>query len=185
MKQKGLVPQQVYIRKEHKETLALLEQALRLPVLPPDILAMENEAMSQQWTTKALYDAINATEFPHKEHVTLTLEDGTDPSISLELGTFGDMHVHMAASGEQVFVSTVLCHASQVSDRAGFNDACLRLNPMNPLSNLGITSMGGEDIYIIFGELSSRSPLSNIIEEIMVLAHNTIRAAHELQSFIH
>ncbi|RDD81871.1 DUF2170 family protein [Dyella tabacisoli] len=147
---------------------------------------MENEAMSQQWTTKALYDAINATEeFPHREHLTLTLEHGTDPSISLELASYGDLHVHLAASGEQVFVSTVLCHADQVDDRAGFNDACLRLNPHNPLSNIGITTVGDEDVYTIFGELSSRSPLSNIIEEILVLAHNTIRAAHELKSFIH
>jgi uncharacterized protein YjfI (DUF2170 family) len=185
MRLKGLVPKQVYIRKEHTQALAQIELSLRLTAIPPYILAMENEAMSQQWTTQALYDAINATDFPHKEQVTLVLENGTDSSIRLELANFGDMQMHLAASGEQVFVSSALCHADQIADRAGFNDACMRLNPLSPLSNLGITTMSGEDVYIVFGELSSRSPLNNIIEEIIVLAHNTLQAAHELKSFIH
>jgi uncharacterized protein YjfI (DUF2170 family) len=71
-----------------------------------------------------------------------------------------------------------------VHDRAAFNDACLRLNPLNPLSNLGLQSFDGEDVYVVFGELSTRSPLANIVEEIDVLARNTLQAAEALRPYI-
>jgi len=37
---------------------------------------------------------------------------------------------------------------------------------------------------MVFGEMSTRSPIANIVEEIGMLADNTLQAAHALQSFI-
>lgn len=115
--------------------------------------------------------------------ITVQLVDSTDPAINVTMHEYGDMQVVIAASGSQIFVSTVLVDASQVNDRAGFNDACMRINPINPLSNLGLTNIDGRDIYIVFGELSAASCADDIDEELQALAINTIDAAESLKSY--
>lgn len=133
--------------------------------------------MNNPWTTQSLHDALTGAP-PHDiAGIGFELVGGVEPSISIVMREHGDLAIQMAVSGEQIFVSAPLCLGSEVKDRAAFNDACLRLNPLNPLSNLGLQSIDGEDLYIVFGELSSRSSLATVIEEIQVLADNTIQAA--------
>ncbi|MEO6343160.1 MAG: YjfI family protein [Dokdonella sp.] len=185
MREKGLVPRQVFIRPHHREILATLELALRELVLPDRYRQLEAySAMSQPWTTSALHEALAEHVLRERLSFVLKLERGADPTIAITLPEHGDLVIHLMASGEQLFASTPLCMGSQVDDRAAFNDACLRLNPLNPLSNLGLQQMDGEDIYVVFGELSTRSPLANIVEEIDVLARNTLQAAEALRPYI-
>jgi len=185
MRQKGLVPRQVFIRPQHREILATLELALREPVLPSHYRHLEAySAMTQPWTTASLHEALSEHIERERLPIRLSLERGMDPTLAIELPEHGDLQVHLVASGEQLFVSTPLCLGSNVSDRAAFNDACLRLNPINPLSNIGLQQLDGEDVYMMFGELSTRSPLANIVEEIDVLARNTLDAAEALHSYI-
>ncbi|MEO6688150.1 MAG: YjfI family protein [Dokdonella sp.] len=185
MREKGLVPRQVFIRPHHREILATLELALRELVLPDRYRQLEAySAMSQPWTTTALHEALAEHVLRERLSFVLNLERGADPTIAITLPEHGDLVIHLMASGEQLFASTPLCMGSQVDDRAAFNDACLRLNPLNPLSNLGLQQMDGEDIYVVFGELSTRSPLANIVEEIDVLARNTLQAVEALRPFI-
>ena len=184
MREKGLVARQVFIRPHHREILATLELALREPVLPDRYRALEAySAMTQPWTTTALHEALAEHVLREKLPFVLTLERGSDPTIAIALPEHGDLVIHLMASGEQLFASTPLCLGSQVKDRAAFNDACLRLNPLNPLSNIGLQHFDGEDVYVVFGELSTRSPLANIVEEIDVLAQNTLHAAEALRSY--
>ena len=136
--------------------------------------------MIPAWTTAALYQELVASELP-AAGVTLELADGAD-TISATMREHGDLVIQLAASGEQIFVSAPLCRGSQVKDRHRFNEACLRLNPLNPLSNIGLVSVGDDDLYVVFGELSARAPLANVIEEIQVLADNTLAAA---EAFAH
>lgn len=185
MREKGLVPRQVFIRPQHREILATFELALREPVLPDRYRHLEAySAMTQAWTTPSLHEALAEHVLREKLSLRLTLEHGADPTIAISLPDYGDLVIHLMASGEQLFVSTPLCLGSQVNDRAAFNDACLRLNPLNPLSNIGLQALDGDDVYIVFGELSTRSPLVNIVEEIDVLAQNTLEAAEALGSYL-
>ncbi|MEO7433300.1 MAG: DUF2170 family protein, partial [Dokdonella sp.] len=159
MRERGLVPRQVFIRPDHREILATLELALREAVLPDRYRHLEAySAMTQAWTTIALHEAL--AEHVEREHLPfeLSLQRGSDPTIAIALPEHGDLIIHLMASGEQLFASTPLCLGSQVADRAAFNDACLRLNPLNPLSNIGLQAFDGEDVYVVFGELSTRSP---------------------------
>lgn len=133
--------------------------------------------MNTPWTTESLYEALRSDKSVDLNGVELSLIGGVDAIVNITMHDHGDLAMHMAVSGEQIFVSSPLCLASQVKDRAAFNEACLRLNPVNPLSNLGLQNIGGEDLYIVFGELSSRSPLPAVVEEIHALADNTIQAA--------
>lgn len=133
-------------------------------------------------STRDLYEQLTR-KYEGDEHVTVQLIDSSDPAIHVTMREYGDMQVVIAASGSQIFVSTVLVDAAQVKDRAGFNDACMRINPINPLSNLGLTTIDGRDTYIVFGELSAASCADDVDEELQALAINTIDAAESLKSF--
>ncbi|WP_022973276.1 YjfI family protein [Xanthomonas maliensis] len=134
-----------------------------------------------QYTTVALHGLL--AERYHDLPIHVELVDGLEPAINLTLGDHGDMQIQVAASGSQIFVSTLLVMGDHVKDRAAFNDACMRLNPLNPLSNLGLVQMDGKDAYIVFGELAASSTLDQIDEEIHTLATNTLDAAESLKPF--
>ena len=185
MREQGLIPQQVYIRKEHKERLSRLERELRLPALPSSLHTMDSHAMSQQWSIESLFRALQESEFGRTGHVSFQIHEGVEPVLLIEMHELGDLPMLLVATGGEVHVSATLCHASQVKDRNAFNDACLRLNTIYPLSNIGITTVDDEDVYIVFGQLSSLAPQPNVIEEIIVLGHNTIQAASELTTHLH
>ena len=185
LRAKGLVARQVFIQPQHREILATLELALREPALPDRYRHLEAySAMTQPWTTTALHESLAEHVARERLNYRLTLERGSDPTIAISLPEHGDLVIHLMASGEQLFASTPLCVGSQVTDRAAFNDACLRLNPLNPLSNIGLQAFDGDDVYVVFGELSTRSPLVNIVEEIDVLARNTLQAAEALRPYL-
>lgn len=96
----------------------------------------------------------------------------------------GDLEVTLVVGEDQIYCSTPLVTADQVRDRAGFNDACMRLNPINPLSNLGLSTVDGQDVYVVFGELSGDSSQAQIIHEIRMLAVNAIDAIETLEPFL-
>lgn len=121
--------------------------------------------------------------YANDRQISLELIDGAEPAINLTMHEFGDMEIQLAASGQQILVSTVLAPAERVKDAAGLNEAALLLNPLNPLSNLGIVEHDGKKEYVVFGELSAASNVDAIDEEIRTLAANTIDAAESLQHF--
>ena len=177
MREKGLVARQVFIRPGYRELLGKLESMLREPSLPPFLRKLESpQPMTTAWNTSQLFHELEQSELT-ASGVSLELVQGVEPAISATMSNHGDLVIQLAVSGDQIFVSAPLCLGSQVRNRHTFNEACLRMNPINPLSNIGLQTFDGEDVYIVFGELSARSPLANVIEEILVLADNTLDAA--------
>lgn len=133
-------------------------------------------------STIEIYQLLN-DRYANDDQISLELIDGAEPAINLTMHEFGDMEIQLAASGQQILVSTVLAPAGRVRDAAGLNEAALLLNPLNPLSNLGIVEHDGKREYVVFGELSAASNVDAIDEEIRTLAANTIDAAESLQQF--
>ena len=105
-------------------------------------------------------------------------------ALQVILTEAGDLEITLVLSEDQIYVSTPLVTGQQVQDRAAFNDACLRLNPINPLSNLGLASVDGEDVYVVFGELSADSTEAQIVLEIRTLGVNAIDAIETLTPFL-
>jgi len=132
--------------------------------------------------TRDLYEQL-ARRYSGSDDVSIELLDSTEPVINVTRHDYGEMQIQIAASGSQIFVSTVLVDAQQVRDRAAFNEACMRINPINPLSNLGLTTVGDRDTYIVFGELSTASGVDEVDEEISVLVTNTLDAVEALKSY--
>ncbi|HST44881.1 MAG TPA: DUF2170 family protein [Luteimonas sp.] len=112
-----------------------------------------------------------------------TLDDA-EIALQVVLADAGDLEVTLVASEHQIYCSTPLVTAAQVRDRAAFNDACLRLNTVNPLSNLGLATIDGEDVYVVFGELSADSSDPQIVEEIRMLGVNAIDAIELLKPYL-
>ena len=111
------------------------------------------------------------------------LEDAAG-ALQVVLAESGDLEITLVVSEDQIYVSTPLVTGAQVQDRAAFNDACLRLNPINPLSNLGLATVDGEDVYVVFGELSADSTEAQIVLEIRTLGVNAIDAIETLKPFL-
>ena len=162
--------------------IAEIDSTMSTPLAQP-MSAASAVAPTAAWTARPLFEALQP--YLTRYGMAAELIDGADPTIHIVVDDDGDMDVTMAVSGDQIFVSVPLVTVGDVADVPGLNDACLRMNPINPLSNLGIVRQAdGEDVYIVFGELSSRSPVLNVLEEIRVLADNALDAAEAIEPFL-
>lgn len=132
------------------------------------------------WTREQLHQIL-ADAFGADRVATL---DDTETTLQVVLADAGDLEVTLVASEHQVYCSTPLVTGAQVRDRAAFNDACMRLNPINPLSNLGLATVDGQDVYVVFGELSADSTAEQIVHEIRTLGVNAIDAIETLQTYL-
>lgn len=134
-------------------------------------------------TTQSIFDALK-DRYAGDKSISLSLTEGDTPVINLQVNSHGDLPVQLVASGQQILVSTPLVGADRVVDRPAFDRACLLLNPVNPLSNLGLTiNEDGSETYVVFGELSASSDIEAIDEEIRTLAENTIDAVDSFSHF--
>ena len=133
-----------------------------------------------RWTTQELCKSL-AAAFGEDNVEEIATADG---ALQVVLPELGDLGVTIALTDRQLFVSTPLVEAAQVRDRAEFNEACMRLNPINPLSNLGLTTINSRDTYIVFGELSPDSSLDQLELEIRTLADNAIDAIEVLKPYL-
>jgi len=132
------------------------------------------------WTTEQLRQRL-AEAFGAANVAVLEDAEG---ALQVVLAEAGDLEITLVVSEDQIYVSTPLVTGAQVQDRAAFNDACLRLNPINPLSNLGLATVDGEDVYVVFGELSADSTEAQIVLEIRTLGVNAIDAIETLKPFL-
>lgn len=132
------------------------------------------------WTTEQLHQRL-AENFGAANVAVLEDAEG---ALQVVLAEAGDLEITLVVSEDQIYVSTPLVTGAQVQDRAAFNDACLRLNPINPLSNLGLATVDGEDVYVVFGELSADSTEAQIVLEIRTLGVNAIDAIETLKPFL-
>lgn len=133
-----------------------------------------------RWTTQELCRTLEAAFGAGNVEEVPTADD----AIQVVLPDCGDLAIMIAITDRQLFVSTPLVEAEQVRDRVDFNDACLRMNPLNPLSNLGLMTINDRDTYIVFGELAPDSSAEQIELEVRTLADNAIDAVEVLKPYL-
>lgn len=183
MRRQGLVSKLVYIRPEHSGLLSRIERALRQPqhaqVLIKDNDKGDSRNMStRKWTTPSLFEALKSSELVYGGQASIELIEGVESAINLTMHEYGDLPIQITASGEQLFCATTMWEASKVKDPAAFNELLLLVNPVNPLSNFGLTQLpDGRKVYVVFGELSTASDLGCVIEEVDMLVRNALEAA--------
>jgi len=180
----GYVKHETWVLPENRSVLKHIEKKLRqpliggAPVLENDMIAGEN------WTIDRLFSALQALDEVTSNEIGLSLIQGAEPSIKLEMHDFGGLPIYIAVVGEQIIVDTVLVDLESINDVARFNDAVLRSREMFPLSSIGIESMpNGQTVYNMFGALSASSNLTNVVTEVKTLVDNVQRATEAFESF--
>lgn len=89
----------------------------------------------------------------------------------------GGLVVSMTASGDQVLASVLLIEEQEVPRTDEFNKAALTLHKAIPLSTFGLTRVGEQNWYELFGSLSVKCGADDLVEEVAVLATNAADAA--------
>ncbi|WP_311970306.1 YjfI family protein [Pseudomonas baltica] len=173
----GLVKREFWVLPENVGALRGIEKALRQPFLGERIKLENHMTENSNWTISSLHKALAELEIVTSGSIKLGLSEGGDSSILLTMTEQGDLPIYIAVSGEQILVDTTLVEVAHVKDIAAFNSLVLRSRDLFPLSSVGVETLGdGTDVYCMFGALSSASALTVIVQEILTLADNVIRA---------
>merc|ERR1711916_63596 len=186
LREQGLVKKEVWILPEHARQLASFEKLLRQPGNPSANLGEQPMSeLPQQWNTTTLYRALNDTQLFTSGAATQEMIDGVDPSIHIVMREYGDLPVFLTVSGDQIVVEAVLWSVHDVKDVAAFNDAVLRTHKYFPLSTISLDHLASSgDYYHMFGALSARSLIENIVLELEVLASNVIQATEAYSDYL-
>ncbi len=196
LREAGLVKKEVWIRPDNAKLLAYAEKKLRETIdtegdafgLITLGLTRGEDSMidtSNTWTTRGLFDSLQAVAPFSNQKASIELIDGADPALHMVMHDYGDLPIFLTVSGEQIIAESALWSTAEVTDIHGLNDAVLRTHKYFPLSTISLDNIGaGQDYYHMFGALSSASILANIVFEIEVLASNVIQAAEAYAEFL-
>lgn len=131
------------------------------------------------WTVRSLKTALSDGA---GEAMTARVVEGADPILLVTLHEHGDLEIFVSVSDQQIAASVLLWPVDEQQDRHAFNEFLLKAQKLVPLSNFGISTVGGRDYYELFGELAPTSSLDDIHTELRVLAENALEAASDLRS---
>jgi len=180
----GYVKHEAWVLPENRSLLKQMEQQLRQPIQAGSFMSENYMSAGNNWTIDRLFTALQALDEVVSQEITLSLVQGSESSIKLEMNESGGLPIYVAVVGEQIIVDTVLVDIDSISDVRGFNDAVLRSRELFPLSSIGIESMpNGQTVYNMFGALSSDSSLTNVVTEIKTLVDNVHRASEAFEHF--
>ena len=138
-----------------------------------------------QWTTKSLLTELLQTESFISKQISVELIDGIDPALHIIMHEYGDLPIFLTVCGEQIIVESMLWSTADVINQNDFNEAILRTHKYFPLSTISLDKqINGDDYYHMFGALSSRSILLNILFEIEMLASNVIKVTEAYSEYL-
>lgn len=189
LREQGLIKKELWVLSEYADELAAIERQMRQPRgESPQAARVGRDRQGEQvmsgmsiessplWTALALHAALVASDGVRDGAISIELIDGAEPGLYLNMHDYGDLPLFMAVVGRQIVVEAMMWPVSQVRDAARFNEELLRTHRLFPLSTLGIETIDGEAVYIMFGALSAASSLPDVMFEIETLADNVIRA---------
>jgi len=148
---------------------------------PPQGSFQMDHVIDTDWSVKSLAQALTETRLLRDGELTARVLEGTEPVLQITMHEFGDLPIFLSVGAEQIVVSALMWPVDEQKDQAAFNVFLLKAQKLVPLSNFGITTVGGRDYYEVFGELSCKTTLQTVIIEVRMLAENAIRAAEELR----
>lgn len=180
----GYVKHEAFVLPENKPLLKEVEKRLRQPLIAGNFKMESYMTAGNTWSTKRLFDALSAVDEDTLGDVQLSLMEGAEQAIKIEMNNYGGLPIFIVVAGEQIIVDTLLVEAEGIVDEPGFKDAVLRSREMFPLSSIGIETMpSGDSAYNMFGALSANSSVTNVVTEILTLAENVQRAVVAFDQF--
>lgn len=156
-------------------------------VRSPTPIAAERHAMDSvietSWTVPAIQAALVDSDLVRPGELTGRVLESADPVLLVTMHEYGDLPIYVSVGGSQIVCSVLLWPVAEQSDTARFNEFLLKAQRVVPLSNFAITTVDGQDIYELMGELSSKTPLQTILIELRTLAENAIDATNLRDTF--
>jgi uncharacterized protein YjfI (DUF2170 family) len=142
----------------------------------------EGQHMSKV-TTDDLMAQLSATEEVTNGEIVITKIDGETPVIQAVVQDVDEFPIMVTVGDDQILAIADLWGADEVLDGKTneLNAVLLRANLPVPLSSFSI--MG--ERYVIFGALSVNSDITEVVEEIISLANNTVDALDFCQEYLH
>ncbi len=135
------------------------------------------------WTVPTIKAALETSELVREGELTLRIVEGAEPVLMAQMNEYGDLPIFLSVGGAQIVCSVVLWPVSEQKDRHAFNEFLLKAQPIVPLSNFAITTVNGEEVYELMGELSCKTTLQTILIELRTLAENAIDATELRDTF--
>ncbi|PAX07035.1 YjfI family protein [Sphingomonas lenta] len=132
------------------------------------------------WTISSLMSTLSQAGYADEFGVVRI--EAAEPVLRVIARNYGDLSIFLSVAGEQIVVSTLLWPVDEQPNPDEFNRFILKAQKLVPLSNFAITDVDGRDYYELIGELSSESPLREILLELRVLAQNALDAADDLRT---
>ncbi len=178
LKDAGLVKREFWIRPENVDALRGIEKALRQPFLGDRIKLEDFMTENTNWTISSLQKALAELDLVTEGKIEMAVLEGDAAGIKLTMADFGDLPIYIAVEGDQILADATLIEVNKIKDVAAFNSEVLRSRDLFPLSSVGIEKLADDqEVYCLFGALSAASSLTVIVQEILTLADNVIRAA--------
>ncbi|MDB5452614.1 MAG: hypothetical protein JWO33_1192 [Caulobacteraceae bacterium] len=133
------------------------------------------------WTITTLKEALGQTSLVREGEMTARIVEGADPVLLVTMHEYGDLPLYVSAGALQIVVSVLLWPVDEQENVDAFNAFLLKAQKLVPLSNFGITTVGGRDYYELFGEIATKTTLQSLLIELRTLAENAIDAASNLR----
>jgi uncharacterized protein YjfI (DUF2170 family) len=148
---------------------------------PQQGLPHMDQVIDTDWTVKGLAQAFSESRLPRDGELTARVLEGAEPVMQITMHEHGDLPIYLSVGADQIVVSALLWPCDEQKDRAAFNEFLLKAQKLVPLSNFGITTVGGRDYYELMGELACKTTLQTVLIELRMLAENAIKAASDLR----
>ena len=118
------------------------------------------------WNPLALATALQTVP---EQNIDVT---NSENALIIKMNDYGDLQINILFTSRQMIIET-------------FNTFLLRNQKMMPLSSVGISSVQQEEYYIVFGALSLKSSLEDILLEITSLVDNALDLAEITEEYSH
>jgi uncharacterized protein YjfI (DUF2170 family) len=162
----------------------LVRRSRRNPFSDPDGASHTMDAVIETaWTVPAIKAALDASDLVREGELTVRVLEGAEPVLLATMHEYGDLPIYLSVGGAQIVCSVLLWPVAEQADRHAFNEFLLKAQRVVPLSNFAITSVNGEDVYELMGELSCKTTLQTILIELRTLAENAIDATALRETF--
>ena len=135
------------------------------------------------WTVPAIKTALESSDLVREGEMTLRVLEGAEPVLLATMNEYGDLPIYLSVGGAQIVCSVLLWPVSEQKDADRFNAFLLKAQRVVPLSNFAITTVDGQDVYELMGELSCKTTLQTILIELRTLAENAIDATELRETF--
>lgn len=141
--------------------------------------------MSNQEKLAGLLAGLDGAVTDLELHLKAELINGEEDSEDVLLVTIEDREefpVYVTVDDSQILCISHLWKEDEVNTdkRADMLEAMLSMNVPMPLSSF--SKLGNQ--YLIFGALSNRVPVDEVVEEIETLSENTLTAVEEFAEFL-